>query len=65
MTPRQRQIANLMAEGYSAEAIARRMGASTNAVRLILSRLGISTVTVPSGHVGIRDAGAPCPDERL
>ena len=56
MTTKQQQIVDLVAEGYSVEAIACCIGVSTNAVRLTLSRLGISTVAVPPGHVTIHDA---------
>jgi len=56
MTPRQQQIVDLVAKGYSVEAVACRIGVSTNAVRLVLSRLGISTVAVLPGHVTIHDA---------
>lgn len=56
MTRRQQQIADLVAKGYSVEAIACHIGVSTNAVRLTLSRLGISTVSVPLGHVAISEA---------
>lgn len=56
MTPRQRKIVDLLAKGHSVIAIASLVGSSENAVRLILSRLGMSTVAVPPGHVGIREA---------
>ena len=56
MTPRQQQIADLVAEGYSVPAIANRLGTSENAVRLTLSRLGISTVVVPDGYLTIGEA---------
>ena len=56
MATKQQQIVDLIGQGYSVEAIACRIDVSTNAVRLTLSRLGISTVVVPSGHVTIHEA---------
>jgi len=61
MTPRQREIVALVAEGWSVPAIAGRVKASENAVRLVLSRLGVSAVRRPPGHLTIREAALRVP----
>jgi hypothetical protein len=55
-TPRQRQIIELLAEGYSADAIACRLGISHKTVNWYLSRIEVRKQYIPPGFITLAQA---------
>jgi predicted transcriptional regulator len=54
MSERHRQIAALVAEGYSKHAIANRLGVAVSTVSQYITELGVVATEVPADHLTLR-----------